>query len=235
MCYAIDFTKIEKYIRRSLVYSFIDSRAASHRKMIAISLLGSACETTQNCSVTIGENGNLAIKQRSGIPVQTNTTVTIFYDKQELRLLPPPYTTNCFDYGSVGIKNQDDCVLKCIKVESLKILNLSEEISEIRATFTKKYGIRYRKHNNTSFDDFQNSSFSQNFTTLPGYVPILSSEHYRVDVYNKIEHFPRLEICKSHCSRVPCKIEQFTTTSITQLTPPLYNRTNYAVFIVKLP
>lgn len=41
------------------------------------------------------------------------------YKRTELRLLPPPYSTNCRDYTKTGFKSQFDCLQRCAIRESL--------------------------------------------------------------------------------------------------------------------
>lgn len=227
MCYAIDLDKIAIYFNRTYVYTFIEARAASHQILFRIELHSKFCETTSSCTATLGEPGNFAIKEVGGIPIEPNSSVTIFYEKQELSLMPPPYTTDCFDYSLVGAKNQDDCILKCIKRESLTIKNLAEEYLNVKVENSRHHNITYDESNDTQTVN----SNSKNQSTVPNYVPVFRREHYRIDMTNPLELFPRLKICKKQCSRVPCKLTQFTTTSIrTKFSKPLLSE-----LTVKLP
>lgn len=231
MCHPIDLEEIGKYFDTRFIYTFIKSRAASHHQMLHVVAHGDQCNATHRCSVTISSPGNYVIKQGGGIPIQAKTTVSIYYEKQELSLQPPPYTTNCFDYTPIGIQNQDDCIHKCIKRESLKIDNLLEEIAEIRNWTRNKYGVSYDEPNITSAD--LNYS-TQTFSLVPEYVPVFRHEHYKVDTFSQIELFPRLELCKSRCYRVPCKFVQYST-SIRRFTPLKEKHSVHAKFVVKIP
>lgn len=219
VCHSFDLDKIGKDMARNIVYSFEETRAATTQVLLSLLINNSLCNATDKCFVTIREPKNFAIKYLSGIPIESNTSLAVYYEKQELNLQPPPYTTNCFNYNAQNISNQDDCFVKCIKRESVNI-------SDFSAEFTKSFNAARDSTHNVTVGMGNNSEVSQysqnsSIPTVPAYVPVFSHEHYRLDMIMPVELFPRLKDCKLKCSRVSCRLQQFTTTSISRDLKPL--------------
>lgn len=138
--------------------------------------------------------------------------------------------TNCYDYKASRIKNQDDCVLKCIKKESQQIRNLTDEYSKMREKMMGKFGVRIS--NDTLYEE--DPQILENLTIAPWFVPVFDKcERFKIEMRHQIELFPRFDLCKSKCSRAPCVLEQFTMTSVRQDNPP--SSSGLAIFIVELP
>lgn len=108
-CYAFDFAA-ELGGRN---YSYIDVRKSGFSIMMQFKVYADkACNITP-CSLFVISRGNLNLKYAWGKPLAPRSQVRLNYQKQTLFLLPPPYTTQCYDYTRVGMRGQDDCTAKC--------------------------------------------------------------------------------------------------------------------------
>lgn len=104
-CYAIDITHgFEKN------YTFMDARLNEQSVITQMYVHAVACNKSNNCRVFVTRFGNLNLKVQIGMPLDNGYFVALHYQKQELNLLPPPYTTKCFDYEQYGIHSQEECI-----------------------------------------------------------------------------------------------------------------------------
>lgn len=104
-CYAFDYAS-----QFTANYTFLDARASSNSLMMQFFVFAKACQNKASCQVYVTRRGNLNVKSSGGKPLILGNHVMLSYQKQELNLLPPPYTTKCFDYLEHGIHSQDQCI-----------------------------------------------------------------------------------------------------------------------------
>lgn len=111
-CYAIDFAS-----NFTTNYTFMDARADPASVILQIYLNG---ETCKGCHGYVTRVGNLNVKSFTGKPLEQNRHVKLSYQKQELNLLPKPYTTKCYDYSKIGVYSQEECIAKFEKIYTQK-------------------------------------------------------------------------------------------------------------------
>lgn len=105
VCYAINYAR--DFFTN---YTFMDARASLTSVNIQMYVGNDDCLSTLNCQAYITQPRYFNVKSHSGKPLLPNTHVKLSYQKQELNLLPPPYTTDCFDYPRYGIRSQEECI-----------------------------------------------------------------------------------------------------------------------------
>lgn len=113
ICYAINFAR---YLPRN--YTFMDTRLNPTSVALHFRVKAEVCSDSTKCNVYVTSVGNYNIKSHTGKPLISDTLVQLNYQKQELNLLPPPYTTKCFDYSKLGIHSQDDCIAKSLRLQA---------------------------------------------------------------------------------------------------------------------
>lgn len=103
VCYAIDFARL--YHKN---FTFLDAR--SNPLFLVLRVIAEACRHGTKCHVYVTRVGNLNIKMATGKLVKFGTYTALSYQKQELNLLPLPYTTKCFNYAPLEIHSQEECI-----------------------------------------------------------------------------------------------------------------------------
>lgn len=107
LCYAVDFAR-----DFTTDYTFLDARASKTSLMIQFFVFAEACRDYANCHLFVTHRGNLHVNSVVGKPLVLGSHFVLSYQKQELNLLPPPYTTKCYDYLKHGIRSQRECFSK---------------------------------------------------------------------------------------------------------------------------
>lgn len=122
ICYQINFTQF--YGNESFTQMYVKSSVLPNIFTIVLN--------DDVASRTFGDTSFLLLSNQvhfvridgkmSSFKNSTNTLVS--YSKRRLKLLKPPFISNCFDYQAVGLIDQEWCIRTC-KLKQLKKYNMS--------------------------------------------------------------------------------------------------------------